>query len=89
MLFLSYKLVLGLEVTRDMTLHYINDPRTIVLAVLPANQDMSVSDSLQLARQVDPNGTRSSANRSSPPAIYPYKHIETMMHPYRKPLATC
>ena len=49
------------EVTRDMTLHYINDPRTIVLAVLPANQDMSVSDSLQLARQVDPQGLRSSA----------------------------
>lgn len=47
------------KVTRDMTLHYINDPRTIVLAVLPANQDMSVSDSLQLARQVDPQGLRS------------------------------
>ena len=46
------------EVTRDMTLHYINDPRTIVLAVLPANQDMSVSDALQLARQVDPQGSR-------------------------------
>ena len=47
------------KLTRDMTLHYINDPRTIVLAVLPANQDMSVSDSLQLARQVDPQGLRS------------------------------
>ncbi|CAJ1377128.1 unnamed protein product [Effrenium voratum] len=47
------------KVTRDMTLHYINDPRTIVLAVLPANQDMSVSDSLALARQVDPQGMRS------------------------------
>ena len=48
-----------------MTLHYINDPRTIVLAVLPANQDMSVSDSLQLARQVDPNGTRRWAKEGS------------------------
>ena len=47
------------KLTKDMTLHYINDPRTIVLAVLPANQDMSVSDSLQLARQVDPQGLRS------------------------------
>merc|ERR1719221_1532298 len=47
------------KLTRDMTLHYIQDPRTIVLAVLPANQDMSVSDSLQLARQVDPQGLRS------------------------------
>eukprot|EP00930_Biecheleria_cincta_P033946 TRINITY_DN23492_c0_g1_i1.p1 TRINITY_DN23492_c0_g1~~TRINITY_DN23492_c0_g1_i1.p1 ORF type:complete len:791 (-),score=186.14 TRINITY_DN23492_c0_g1_i1:82-2454(-) len=47
------------KLTRDMTLHYVKDPRTIVLAVLPANQDMSVSDSLQLARQVDPQGVRS------------------------------
>lgn len=47
------------KVTRDMTLRYVSDPRTIVLAVLPANQDMSVSDALQLARQVDPQGVRS------------------------------
>merc|ERR1719159_2301566 len=47
------------KLTRDMALHYIQDPRTIVLAVLPANQDMSVSDALQLARQVDPQGLRS------------------------------
>ncbi|CAJ1385196.1 unnamed protein product [Effrenium voratum] len=47
------------KITRDMTLHYIKDPRTIILAVIPANQDMSVSDALQLARQVDPQGIRS------------------------------
>eukprot|EP00927_Polykrikos_kofoidii_P065991 TRINITY_DN61674_c0_g1_i1.p1 TRINITY_DN61674_c0_g1~~TRINITY_DN61674_c0_g1_i1.p1 ORF type:complete len:803 (+),score=155.41 TRINITY_DN61674_c0_g1_i1:85-2493(+) len=47
------------KVTRDMTMHYIQDERTIVLAVLPANQDMAVSDALQLARQVDPRGNRS------------------------------
>merc|ERR1719335_1384773 len=46
------------KVTRDMTLHYVQDPRTIILAVLPANQDMSTSDSLQIARQVDPQGLR-------------------------------
>ncbi|CAE7330308.1 vps1 [Symbiodinium natans] len=47
------------KVTREMTLHYIKDPRTIILCVIPANQDMSVSDALQLARQVDPQGMRS------------------------------
>lgn len=47
------------KLTRDMTLHYIQDPRTIILAVLPANQDVSVSDALQLARHVDPQGIRS------------------------------
>jgi len=46
------------KLTRDMTNHYITDPRTIILAVLPANQDVSTSDSLQLARQVDPQGLR-------------------------------
>jgi dynamin 1-like protein len=46
------------KLTREMTLRYIKDPRTIVLAVLPANQDMSVSDALQMARQVDPQGIR-------------------------------
>eukprot|EP00929_Paragymnodinium_shiwhaense_P071766 TRINITY_DN36450_c0_g1_i1.p1 TRINITY_DN36450_c0_g1~~TRINITY_DN36450_c0_g1_i1.p1 ORF type:complete len:679 (-),score=191.76 TRINITY_DN36450_c0_g1_i1:860-2818(-) len=46
------------KLTRDMTMHYISDPRTIILAVLPANQDMSVSDALQMARKVDPNGIR-------------------------------
>lgn len=47
------------KMTRDMTMHYVKDPRTIILAVLPANQDMSVSDSLHVARQVDPQGIRS------------------------------
>lgn len=47
------------KVTRDMTLHYVQDPRTICLAVIPANQDMTVSDALQIARQVDPQGQRS------------------------------
>merc|ERR1719159_1383464 len=47
------------KTTRDMTLRYISDPRTIILAVLPANQDMSVSDALQMSRQVDPQGLRS------------------------------
>jgi GTPase SAR1 family protein len=46
------------KLTRDMTLHYINDPRTIILAVLPANQDVSTSDALQLARHADPKGLR-------------------------------
>jgi len=46
------------KLTREMSLHYIQDARTICLAVLPANQDMSVSDALQLARQVDPKGSR-------------------------------
>ncbi|EER12798.1 dynamin, putative [Perkinsus marinus ATCC 50983] len=46
------------KVTKDMTYRYIRDPRTIILAVLAANQDLSTSDALQMARQVDPSGFR-------------------------------
>jgi GTP-binding protein EngB required for normal cell division len=46
------------KVTKDMAMRYITDPRTIILAVLPANQDMSTSDALQMARYADPQGLR-------------------------------
>lgn len=46
------------KITKDMAMRYITDPRTIILAVLPANQDMSTSDALQLARFADPQGLR-------------------------------
>ncbi|PFH31932.1 dynamin-related protein DRPB [Besnoitia besnoiti] len=44
--------------TRQMALRYAADPRTIILAVIPANVDMSTSDALQMARRVDPRGVR-------------------------------
>lgn len=46
------------QVTKDMATRYITDARTIILVVLPANQDMSTSDGLKLAREIDGNGTR-------------------------------
>uniref|UniRef100_A0A0G4FVQ9 Dynamin-type G domain-containing protein n=1 Tax=Chromera velia CCMP2878 TaxID=1169474 RepID=A0A0G4FVQ9_9ALVE len=46
------------RVTRDMSMRYVNDPRTIVLAVISANTDISTSDALQLARRADPKGVR-------------------------------
>eukprot|EP00811_Abedinium_folium_P037147 NODE_978_length_2665_cov_10.432624.p1 GENE.NODE_978_length_2665_cov_10.432624~~NODE_978_length_2665_cov_10.432624.p1 ORF type:complete len:460 (-),score=100.58 NODE_978_length_2665_cov_10.432624:1210-2589(-) len=46
------------RLTREMTLRYARDSRTVVLAVLPANQDMSTSDALQMARMVDSSGQR-------------------------------
>ena len=36
----------------------MKDERTIVLCVIPANADISTSDGLQMARQVDPEGKR-------------------------------
>ena len=45
-------------VTKGMCTRYMSDPRTIILAVVPANADMTNSDGLQLARQLDPKGIR-------------------------------
>ncbi|KAK9478938.1 Dynamin central region-domain-containing protein [Lipomyces japonicus] len=43
---------------RDMVLKYITKPNAIILAVTAANTDLANSDGLQLAREVDPEGTR-------------------------------
>lgn len=37
---------------------YVKNPNTIILAVTAANTDLANSDSLKLAREVDPEGIR-------------------------------
>ena len=41
-----------------MATRYVSDSRTIILCVLPANADMTTSDGLQMAREMDPKGIR-------------------------------
>ncbi|KAI0061990.1 hypothetical protein BV25DRAFT_1916294 [Artomyces pyxidatus] len=43
---------------RDMLNKYISKPACIILAVTAANTDLANSDGLKLAREVDPEGTR-------------------------------
>ncbi|CAG8719404.1 8438_t:CDS:10, partial [Acaulospora morrowiae] len=43
---------------RDMILKYITKPNAIILAVTAANTDLANSDGLKLAREVDPEGSR-------------------------------
>ncbi|KAI9316181.1 Dynamin central region-domain-containing protein [Dichotomocladium elegans] len=43
---------------RSLIMDYISNPNSIILAVSPANADVANSDSLKLARQVDPEGKR-------------------------------
>ena len=43
---------------RDMILSFIVNPNSIILAISNANQDLANSDSLKLAREIDPNGER-------------------------------
>ncbi|KAM8964921.1 dynamin-1-like protein isoform 2-T3 [Sarcophilus harrisii] len=46
---------------RDLNLSYIINPSCLILAVTAANTDMSTSESLKLAREVDPDGRRTLA----------------------------
>lgn len=41
-----------------MAHRYVSDSRTIILAVCPANADLTTSDGLQMARELDPKGIR-------------------------------
>ncbi|OIR58423.1 MAG: vacuolar protein sorting-associated protein 1 [Amphiamblys sp. WSBS2006] len=43
---------------RDMNLKYISNKNAIILAVTAANTDLANSDSLKIAREVDPEGFR-------------------------------
>lgn len=46
------------RITKDMVTRYCKDERTIILAVIPANADMTTSEALQLAQTLDPAGIR-------------------------------
>lgn len=46
---------------RDLVLHYINNPNSIILAVSPANSDLANSDAIKIAQEVDPTGDRTIA----------------------------
>ncbi|KAL0251748.1 hypothetical protein GEMRC1_000960 [Eukaryota sp. GEM-RC1] len=43
---------------RNMVMHFISKPNCIILAVSPANSDLANSDSLEIAKEVDPEGKR-------------------------------
>ena len=47
------------EQLREMILLYITNPNCIILAVHAANTDLATSESLKLAKEVDPSGDRS------------------------------
>uniref|UniRef100_A0A4W3IRY6 Dynamin-1-like protein n=1 Tax=Callorhinchus milii TaxID=7868 RepID=A0A4W3IRY6_CALMI len=46
---------------KDLILRYIGNPNSIILAVTAANTDMATSESLKIAREVDPEGRRTLA----------------------------
>lgn len=46
---------------KDLILKYISNPNSIILAVTAANTDFATSESLKLAKEVDPDGRRTLA----------------------------
>ncbi|KAF0697684.1 Aste57867_11655 [Aphanomyces stellatus] len=46
------------EQIRDMCIEFIGNPNSIILAVTAANTDLANSDSLKMARSIDPEGLR-------------------------------
>ncbi|KAG9415850.1 Dynamin-1-like protein [Aphanomyces cochlioides] len=46
------------EQIRDMCIEFIGNPNSIILAVTAANTDLANSDSLKMARAIDPEGQR-------------------------------
>lgn len=49
------------EQIHDLILDYVEQPNSIILAVVTANTDPSTSESLQIARKMDPDGLRTIA----------------------------
>lgn len=41
---------------RELIFKFISNPNSIILAVTAANTDMATSESLKVAREVDPDG---------------------------------
>ncbi|XP_046572460.1 dynamin-1-like protein isoform X1 [Haliotis rubra] len=46
---------------RDLCMKYISNPNSVILAVTSANTDFATSESVKLAREVDPEGRRTLA----------------------------
>jgi hypothetical protein len=89
---------------RRLCLHYLSQQNNIILAVTPANQDVTNSDALKLALEADPEGERTigawglqrrgGKGRCSVSTITPHccllTHAPTHLHPaWRAPRCSC
>lgn len=41
---------------RDLCIHYISNPNSVILAVTAGNTDFATSEAIKLAREYDPDG---------------------------------
>ena len=47
-----------IQLVRDMVLGYMQNPRSVMLTVIPANVDIATQEILEMASEVDPDGIR-------------------------------
>ena len=47
-----------MEVVKNMVNNYMKNPRSVILAVIPANVDIATQGILKMARECDPKGQR-------------------------------
>ena len=47
-----------IEVVRNMVNRYMRNPRSVILAVVPANVDIATQEILKMAKKCDPDGGR-------------------------------
>lgn len=47
-----------ITLVRDMVLSYMRNPRSIMLAVVPANVDIATQEIIEISRELDPEGIR-------------------------------
>ena len=47
-----------IEVVRNMVNHYMKNPRSVILAVIPANVDIATQEILKMAQKCDAKGER-------------------------------
>ena len=68
--------------------HYLEEDRTIILAIIPANQDIATIDILERARIVDPAGERTIGVLTKPDLIGPgnEEEVVAVLRNIRKPL---
>jgi hypothetical protein len=46
------------QLVRDMVMGFMQNPRSVILAVIPANVDIATQEILEMAEEVDPNSQR-------------------------------
>jgi interferon-induced GTP-binding protein Mx1 len=77
-----------IEQVNQMIDNYLRQERTIILCVIPANQDIATVDILERAQKVDPGGQRTIGVLTKPDLIGPGNEDEVLsvLHNVRKPL---